>query len=85
MTIDFSPFLVDGSMSLRTIGFIMLGIHWFTAACIFQLPETKGSHMGGSHEVGGGNHHGRIQVPDDSEHLDDDDFGEDNGTNGMLS
>jgi len=42
----FSPFLVD-TVSLETLGIVMLFVHWFTAAMVFGLPETKGAHMGG--------------------------------------
>lgn len=42
----FSPFLVD-TLDLRSLGIVMLVVHWFTAACVSLLPETKGGHMGG--------------------------------------
>lgn len=42
-----SPFVVQGDMPLITMGLIMLAIHGVTVICISQLPETKGSHMGG--------------------------------------
>lgn len=42
----FSPFLVD-TLSLQSLGILMLVVHWFTAFCVCQLPETKGAHMGG--------------------------------------
>jgi MFS family permease len=42
-----SPFVVEGNMPLIRMGFIMLAIHGVTVICISQLPETKGSHMGG--------------------------------------
>jgi hypothetical protein len=33
---------------LEALGVVMLIVHWFTAACICQLPETMGAHMGGA-------------------------------------
>lgn len=42
----FSPFLVN-ILDLRSLGIVMLAVHWFTAACVSQLPETKGGQMGG--------------------------------------
>ncbi|CAJ1969206.1 unnamed protein product [Cylindrotheca closterium] len=55
-----APFLVQGDSSLATKGLVMLGVHSLAVLCVSQLPETKGSHMG------------HTQVPDSSEHLDDD-------------
>ncbi|CAB9498850.1 Synaptic vesicle 2-related protein [Seminavis robusta] len=46
----FSPFLVD-TLSLRSLGIVMLIVHWFAAACVSQLPETKGARMGGGGET----------------------------------
>ncbi|KAL3943664.1 MAG: hypothetical protein SGBAC_002284 [Bacillariaceae sp.] len=64
-----APFLIEGHSSLATKGLVMLGVHSITVLCVSQLPETKGSHMG------------RIQVPDSSEHIDDEDcFDENNST-----
>ena len=31
------------------MGVIMFAIHGITVLCVAQLPETKGSHMGGGH------------------------------------
>jgi putative MFS transporter len=44
----FAPFLIEGHSSLTKKGFIMLAIHCITVACVSQLPETKGAHMGAS-------------------------------------
>lgn len=49
----FSPFLVD-ILPLQTLGIVMLVVHWFAAACVSTLPETKGASMGGG--GGGGDH-----------------------------
>jgi MFS family permease len=43
----FCPFLVH-NMSLHSLGIVMLIVHWFTAACVCQLPETMGAHLGGA-------------------------------------
>jgi hypothetical protein len=45
----FSPFLIQGDISLVKKGFVMLAIHCVTVACVSRLPETKGSHMGREH------------------------------------
>jgi Sugar (and other) transporter len=45
----FSPFLIEGRISLVKKGLIMLAIHAMTVICVSQLPETKGSHMGRAH------------------------------------
>ena len=50
-----SPFVVQGNMPLVRMGLIMLVIHGVTVICISQLPETKGSHMGG---ISSGPEHG---------------------------
>lgn len=44
----FAPFLIEGNSSLTKKGFVMLAIHCITVACVSQLPETKGAHMGAS-------------------------------------
>ena len=41
------PFLVEDS-PLIVMGAVMLVIHVFAVLCVSQLPETKGSHMGGT-------------------------------------
>jgi hypothetical protein len=43
----FAPFLIQGHSSLVEKGIVMLAIHSVTVVCVSQLPETKGSHMGG--------------------------------------
>jgi len=45
----------------------MLVIHWFTAACVSQLPETKGGHMGGGGGGGVGGHNALVENNDDDE------------------
>jgi MFS family permease len=42
----FAPFLISGHSSVTSKGVIMLAIHCITVACVSQLPETKGIHMG---------------------------------------
>lgn len=42
----FSPFVVD-ILPLHALGGVMLVVHLFAAACVSQLPETKGASMGG--------------------------------------
>mmetsp|Transcript_35446 Transcript_35446/g.71845 ORF Transcript_35446/g.71845 Transcript_35446/m.71845 type:complete len:479 (+) Transcript_35446:322-1758(+) len=42
----FSPYLVGGSLPLRTVGIIMLCIHCLTALCASRLPETRGKRLG---------------------------------------
>ena len=49
----FSPFLVD-ILPLKSLGLVMLIVHWFTAACVSLLPETKGMEMGGASGDGTG-------------------------------
>lgn len=49
----FSPFLVD-VLPLKSLGLVMLVVHWFTAACVSLLPETKGMEMGGASGDGTG-------------------------------
>ena len=44
----FAPFLVEGHSSFAKKGFVMLAMHFITVACVSQLPETKGAHMGAS-------------------------------------
>jgi len=41
-----SPFLVEGSISLRKVGTIMLAIHVLTAYCASHIPETKDVSLG---------------------------------------
>jgi hypothetical protein len=41
-------------LPLRSLGIIMLVVHWFAAACVSFLPETKGAAMGSG---GGGGEH----------------------------
>lgn len=94
----FSPFLVDGhTMSLKTMGIIMLLVHWFTAACICQLPETKGSHMGSGggvttfHESDMNETPARSEEPEELDglyvinDLDEADGGDGGPTNGELT
>mmetsp|Transcript_39921 Transcript_39921/g.96317 ORF Transcript_39921/g.96317 Transcript_39921/m.96317 type:complete len:533 (+) Transcript_39921:8-1606(+) len=69
-----APFLVEGHSSLATKGLVMLGVHTMTVLCVSQLPETKGSHMGG-----------HAQVPDTSEHIDEHDcLDESNATTDLV-
>ena len=42
----FCPFVVEGSIPLQRIGFIMLFVHAITVICVSKLPETKGKGMG---------------------------------------
>lgn len=43
-----APFLIEGDSSLTKKGFVMLVIHFITVACVSQLPETTGAHLGAS-------------------------------------
>jgi hypothetical protein len=59
----FCPFVIS-DMSMKTIGVTLMFVHFFTAGCIFKLPETKGMSMGGA---GGGHYHESAgPIPDDN-------------------
>jgi MFS family permease len=64
----FCPFVVEGSIPLRRIGYIMLFVHMITVLCVSKLPETKGRSMGdtdNSHDDEQEETDGVILVPDD--------------------
>ena len=58
----FCPFVVS-DMSMKTIGVTLMLVHFFTAGCIFKLPETKGMSMGG----GGQHHESDGPIPDEND------------------
>jgi hypothetical protein len=43
---SFSPYLLTNATPYPVIGFVMFGISLSTAFCVWNLPETKGLHMG---------------------------------------
>jgi hypothetical protein len=43
---SFSPYLLTNATPYPVIGGVMFAISLFTTVCVFNLPETKGLHMG---------------------------------------
>jgi MFS family permease len=71
----FCPFVVEGSIPLRRIGFIMLFVHAITVICVSKLPETKGKGMGATddhdHDDEQEETDGIILVADDADDIDE--------------
>lgn len=73
----FCPFVVEGSIPLQRIGFIMLFVHAITVLCVSKLPETKGRGMGDTddlHDDEQEERDGIILVDGDADDADEADF-----------